>query len=369
MTKKKVIEKKNMPELPEVEQFRRLLLPLVSKTGRLQLARLSLETKPPRKFLSDEDINVINEKDFCVSDVQRKGKLICLILRSDKYKKTSYLFVHMGMTGRISNPSFVPSLESLKKNTEYPPPYSYLQFSNGDAEACFSDPRKFGSIQLKDSLQDFDDLAPDALKDMIVHKSKILEKIRNQSAGIKGILLDQKRSLSGVGNWVADEVLYQIEMHPDQNFLTTDQANTLLDTLYNILKIAVECRDNSYPNEWLFHYRWNSKKTTKDAHGRLVTFITSGGRTSAIVPSIQKKKSQVKEENKSGDCNVPETFEENQQLANGKTKKEDASKTEERKQKKSKSVKMKIESIQKKKKPRKTKAKASLTKRRSPRFS
>lgn len=332
-----------MPELPEVEQFRRLLLPLVSKTGRLQLARLSLETKPPRKFLSDEDINVINEKDFCVSDVQRKGKLICLILQSDKYQKTSYLFVHMGMTGRISNPSFVPSLESLKKNTEYPPPYSYLKFSNGDAEACFSDPRKFGSIQLKDSQQDFDDLAPDALKDMIVHKSKILEKIRNQSAGIKGILLDQKRSLSGVGNWVADEVLYQIEMHPDQNYLSTDQANTLLDTLYNILKIAVECRDNSYPNEWLFHYRWNSKKTTKDAKGRLVTFITSGGRTSAIVPSIQRKRMLAK--------------------------KEDASKTKERKQKKSKSVKMKIESIQKKKKPRTTKAKASLTKRRSPRFS
>ena len=339
-----------MPELPEVEQLRRLLLPLVSKTGRLQLTRLSLETKPPRKFLSDEDINFINEKDFCISDVQRKGKLICLILKSDKYKKTSYLFVHMGMTGRISNPSFVPSLESLKKNTEYPPPYSYLKFSNGDAEACFSDPRKFGSIQLKESLQDFDDLAPDALKDMIVHKSEILEKIRNQSAGIKGILLDQKRSLSGVGNWVADEVLYQIEMHPDQNFLTTDQANTLLDTLYDILTIAVDCRDNSYPNEWLFHYRWNSKKTTKDAQGRLVTFITSGGRTSAIVPSIQKKKSQVKE-------------------SDGKTKKEDASKTKERKRKKSKSVKMKIESIQKKKKPRTTKAKASLTKRRSPRFS
>jgi formamidopyrimidine-DNA glycosylase len=110
-------------------------------------------------------------------------------------------------------------------------------------------------------------------------------------------LLDQRRVVAGVGNWVADEVLYQTRIHPDQNYLTTEQATLLLERLHSILATAVDClveKNSEFPSDWLFHYRWNSKKTTNDAHGRVVTFVTSGGRTSAIVPSLQQKKGQSK---------------------------------------------------------------------------
>jgi formamidopyrimidine-DNA glycosylase len=331
-----------MPELPEVENFRRLLLPLVSGQHPLRLERQSLEKSPPSKFVTDDEINEVHRLDLFVSDVLRKGKLICLVLKGKKGKcnnnnnsnnnntngnnknknnniaATKYMFLHMGMTGRISTPDHIPKLKELKDTDIYPPPYTYIRLVAGPNEASFSDPRKFGSMYLKDTLEDdFDILAPDALNELLMKnkegkqqdepavalqdgttKDAIIAKLIQQSMGIKGILLDQKRCVCGVGNWVADEVLYQTNMHPDQNFLSEEQALLVLHRLHIILEQAVQClsQDEEFPQEWLFHYRWSkrgsAKKTVTDAKGRSIIFVTSGGRTSAVVPSIQKKINQ-----------------------------------------------------------------------------
>jgi formamidopyrimidine-DNA glycosylase len=328
-----------MPELPEVENFRRLLLPLVSGEHPLRLERQSLEKLPPSKFVTDDEINEVHRLDLVVSDVLRKGKLICLVLKEKKEKgnnnnnnnnignnknknnniaATKYMFLHMGMTGRISTPDHIPKLKELKDTDIYPPPYTYIRLVAGPNEASFSDPRKFGSMYLKDKLEDdFDILAPDALNELLMKKEgkqqddepsvalqdgttkdAIIAKLIQQSTGIKGILLDQKRCVCGVGNWVADEVLYQTKMHPDQNFLSEEQALLVLHRLHMILEQAVQClsQDQEFPQEWLFHYRWSkrgsAKKTVTDAKGRSIIFVTSGGRTSAVVPSIQKKINQ-----------------------------------------------------------------------------
>ena len=290
-----------MPELPEVEHFRSLLEPLISSKYTLYLERGSLETKPPRKFLDDDQIAEINASKYFVSKISRRGKLIAMTLTKKTSTPTSvgtkFLMVHMGMTGRISTPDVVPELKEVK-SSEYPPPHVYLKFTSGSKEASFSDPRKFGSILLAETLDELEGLAPDAWMD--VHdesKPAMIEKLANKSMGIKAMLLDQRRVVAGVGNWVADEVLYQTRIHPDQNYLTTEQATLLLERLHSILATAVDClveKNSEFPSDWLFHYRWNSKKTTNDAHGRVVTFVTSGGRTSAIVPSLQQKKGQSK---------------------------------------------------------------------------
>lgn len=281
-----------MPELPEVEHFRQLLLPLVSDTSVLQLTRKSLEKTPPRKFLSDDDVQKINQGEYHVSAVRRKGKQLCLNLKNDS--SACYVFVHMGMTGRIATQGNIPKLKELSDKAEYPPQSTYLSFSAGEYEASFSDPRKFGHVLLKESMDEFEELAPDALNEVFDNRTSILDKLSDQSIGIKALILDQKRCVSGVGNWVADEVLYQIEMHPDQDYLTMEEATNLLDSLLKILQVAVKAlkENREFPIEWLFHYRWNKKKNTKDQKGRTITYLTSGGRTSAIVASIQNKKSR-----------------------------------------------------------------------------
>lgn len=322
-----------MPELPEVEQFRRLLQTLVSDKCCLKLQRHSLDKNPPRNFLSDDDIETINDGNYFVVEARRRGKQLCLNLQPKKKKQnqksgnndncdkdnnhdqTKFLFIHMGMTGSISTPTYSPKLQEVKFSTEFPPPYTYLQFSVGTQHACFADPRKFGSILLKDSDIDLHDLAPDAWTDLDFAltlsnnaeddfdidrvscpiTADVVQKLTGKSLGIKSLLLDQKRAVCGVGNWVADEVLYQCEMHPDQNYLSTEQSYMLLSKLHHILDVAISClhTGEEFPQDWLFHYRWSNKgngSTSKDYKGRTISFVTSGGRTSAIVPSLQKNK-------------------------------------------------------------------------------
>lgn len=198
----------------------------------------------------------------------------------------------MGMTGRVSTPSNVPALESLN-DVEYPPSHTHLVFRTHSEEVCFSDPRKFGSVTLSLTQSNFDDLAPDALTDFD------LEELVGQSMGIKALILNQKRVVSGVGNWVADEVLYQCQLHPEQTYLTPSQAEMFRDKLHFILSTAISCLDNreEFPASWLFHCRWGKRSANKgtkveDPEGRNVVFLKAAGRTSAIVPSIQIKRSQ-----------------------------------------------------------------------------
>jgi formamidopyrimidine-DNA glycosylase len=62
---------------------------------------------------------------------------------------------------------------------------------------------------------------------------------------------------------------------------------------------------SKFPEEWLFKHRWGKGK--KDSvstlpNGAKITFLTVGGRTSCVVPSVQKKTGAV-----AGDVGEPPT--------------------------------------------------------------
>ena len=44
--------------------------------------------------------------------------------------------------------------------------------------------------------------------------SDFVSKLQSFRTSVKSVLLDQEKLVSGVGNWVADEVLYQSGIHP-----------------------------------------------------------------------------------------------------------------------------------------------------------
>lgn len=285
-----------MPELPEVEHFRRLLLPLQSDTTPLVLEICN--DNPSKKFVTPEQVSFLNDAAIKIKAIRRRGKLICMDLSNQQF-----LLVHMGMTGRITTPIRAPCFGHNSSEeghslslapSVYPPPYTYLRFRVGSADACFSDPRKFGKVCLEGSDVEFRGLAPDALEESHKLEEQIVTRLTNLSSGIKGVMMDQKRVVSGIGNWVADEVLYQAHLHPDQTHLKSTQAVELIRILRRILQTAVDCLDKGkpYPTEWIFHYRWTRKQASKDASGRKIEFLTSGGRTSAIVPAVQKKRNQ-----------------------------------------------------------------------------
>ena len=339
-----------MPELPEVESFRHLLLGLVVGGVKDKVEHQNVDCPESRCLqieavgessrirLSSTDRAEIAQHYAC-TDIRRKGKQLCLVLtdrnRTTNKRATKYLYLHMGMTGRIRVEGREENWGGKKMNGEEPasirkasgggsgstsaskqqnatkeesssgslllfsPKYTLLIFRSNNYTAYFCDPRKFGSCHLADDCSALDELAPDALdynnnnnNDESSVQERILSALCHQTRGIKAILLDQKRAVSGVGNWVADEVLYQCQMHPDQTLLTRDEAGQVMRTTQSILRTAVQClvqEDSHYPEDWLFNYRWTKKqKDSMDAHGRSITFLQSGGRTSAIVALIQK---------------------------------------------------------------------------------
>jgi formamidopyrimidine-DNA glycosylase len=105
----------------------------------------------------------------------------------------------------------------------------------------------------------------------------------------------------GIGNWVADEVLYQARLHPEQysNTFSAEQVQRLHDSIMSICTTACETLADSaqFPETWLMKYRWDKGKKGADANalpnGEKIVHLKVGGRTSAIVPSVQKKTAAV----------------------------------------------------------------------------
>lgn len=105
-----------------------------------------------------------------------------------------------------------------------------------------------------------------------------------------------------------DEILYHARIHPEQysNTLTDAQLKQLHTSILHICSTAVDLLADSsrFPEEWLFKHRWGKgKKDQKKElpNGEKIVHITVGGRTSAVVPSVQKKTGPVAGDIKSED--------------------------------------------------------------------
>ena len=87
---------------------------------------------------------------------------------------------------------------------------------------------------------------------------------------------------AGVGNWVADEVLYQARLHPElkANSLTDSQIQQLHEAIGQVPEAAVEAEADSekFPPDWLFHVRWEGKRKNPKIAGNPVEFLKVGGR-------------------------------------------------------------------------------------------
>ena len=103
-------------------------------------------------------------------------------------------------------------------------------------------------------------------------------------------------------------MLYHAKLHPEQYSDTFSEAQLkqLHTSLLHVCQTAVDLLGDSskFPDEWLFKHRWGKGK--KDAsttlpNGSKITFLTVGGRTSCVVPSVQKKTGPVAGDIKKGD--------------------------------------------------------------------
>ena len=97
-----------------------------------------------------------------------------------------------------------------------------------------------------------------------------------------------------------DEVLYNARIHPEQysNTLSAAQVKQLHRSIQYVCGFAVDSLADSskFPEEWLFKHRWGKGKKDSASelpNGAKIVFLTVGGRTSCVVPSMQKKTGPV----------------------------------------------------------------------------
>jgi len=128
-------------------------------------------------------------------------------------------------------------------------------------------------------------------------------KLLKRTCPIKALLLDQSFS-AGVGNYIADEVLYHARVHPEQrcNSLSEEQIRALHQQIKDVCTIAVNANADytKFPDDWLFRHRWGKGKGKKakegddsmlklpDGRPATIRWVTVGGRTSAYVIELQR---------------------------------------------------------------------------------
>ena len=98
--------------------------------------------------------------------------------------------------------------------------------------------------------------------------------------------------LSGIGNWVADEVLYQAKIAPQRpaSSLSGSEYSALRKSIEKVIKVSVDAGvdEEKFPKTWLFHHRWGGSRGADKIGKHDIKRTTVGGRTTAWVPAVQK---------------------------------------------------------------------------------
>ena len=103
------------------------------------------------------------------------------------------------------------------------------------------------------------------------------------------------------------------------NTFSDEQIKTLHGSIMNVCTTACELLADSekFPENWLMKYRWDKGKKDSNVlpNGEKIVHLKVGGRTSAIVPSVQKKTAAV-----AGDVDSADVSEAEKPAKGGKRK-------------------------------------------------
>lgn len=265
-----------MPELPEVEGARRQAERHLA--GRRIVA---VETLPDARVYAGVDPRRFAEtmRGRRVLGAGRKGKYLWLEL-----DRRPWPVLHFGMSGSLH---FYAAVEDR-------PGYWKAEFLMEDGlRAAVRNVRRLGRIRLAEDPLAEDPVARlgrDPWTDM-PSPTEFSALLRDRRTPVKALLLNQG-VLAGIGNWVADEVLYHARIAPGRpcGSLSDGECRELHRCIRRVIRTAVEADADSsrFPPTWLFHHRWGKKPGARTRRGEIIAFDTVGGRTTAWVPDRQR---------------------------------------------------------------------------------
>jgi formamidopyrimidine-DNA glycosylase len=257
-----------VPELPDVEGFRGVLAE--HATGqcveRVDVADAGVLRGVTAGQLGDA------LRGRCFERPQRHGKW--LIAPTDG---PAVLF-HFGMTG---------SLQWLERGAPLDR-YDRVTFVTGAGELRYRDMRKLQGITLAHGRGEEDrvlaGLGPDALDVTPAELDRLLD---GRRGAIKAVLIDQK-IIAGLGNLLADEILWRAGIHPRRpaRSLTAGERRTLYRQMRSVLRAAIRAGRVPPRPSWL-----TGARDRKDARcprcGTPLCRAQVGGRTTVWCPHHQ----------------------------------------------------------------------------------
>ncbi len=239
-----------MPELPDVEVFRKYL------------NRTALNKKIDKVEVKDKDVL----EEISAQSLQRKikGAKFKETDRLGKYMfvrfdKKGWLVLHFGMTG------FLRYYKNEKEEPEHV--RVIFNFANG-YKLAFDNQRKLGKVDIADSIEEYaekNEIGPDVLKDDF-DLTRFREIMAQKRGLIKSTLMDQK-SMAGIGNIYSDEILFRAKIHPASKTEKLDdkQVKKIFRALKTVLKKAVEAEvdPQKMPRSYLLPNREDGHKCPK----------------------------------------------------------------------------------------------------------
>jgi formamidopyrimidine-DNA glycosylase len=264
-----------MPELAEVEFYRRRWDAGIGKS--VIRVHINEKKRVARGINSAELQKALIGAKFLRSEGHGKRMLF-------RFSGDAWLGVHLGMTGKLSVESadFTPSK------------HDHLVLFQRDRALVFHDPRQFGRIQFhqgKDAPVWWSDLPPQPQSAAFTRK--FVEKFlaRRRKVPVKAALLMQE-AFAGIGNWMADEILWRARINPKRRVESLSPAEvaalwkqTRWVSREAIKRIAPAHADP--PKGWFFNERW-TKRGVCPRDGAPLQRAEVGGRTTAWCPVCQR---------------------------------------------------------------------------------
>ena len=264
-----------MPELAEVEFYRKQWNPgLGERVCRIHVhpeKRIFRETDP------EQLTTKLAGKMLRASEAHGKQMLF-------RFSGGIWMGLHLGMSGKL----FIGSFD------HEPSKHDHLVLFGKTAALVFQDTRQFGSVRLHvgSRAPGWWTSLPSQILDCGFSEDRVREVLhRRARSPIKAILLDQQY-FPGIGNWMADEILWRAALHPATlgGHIGNAQTAVLHASTQEVAKDALRIIGIDWgnpPDTWLFPHRWKDGGICPRT-GKPLVRESIGGRTTCYSPARQR---------------------------------------------------------------------------------
>ena len=265
-----------MPELAEVEFYRK------QWDCGLNAPILAVHLHPGKRIFRGQNLAALRRlvpgAKLVFSEARGKQMLF-------RFSNHAWLGLHLGMTGTLR----------ADQSALEPGRHDHLVLRQKSRSLVLNDPRCFGRVlfHVGANAPEWWAKLPPPINSGAFTRAGLAEFLQGHGrAPLKAVLLRQD-GFPGVGNWMADEILWQTGLHPrtPAGRLHAAQVQAVWRVTRFVCRVALQKIGKDWsdpPAGWFFHERW-AKSGRCPRHRAVLERATVGGRTTAWCAQCQAR--------------------------------------------------------------------------------